>query len=151
MWVMRKAPGRKPAIKRPARHQWLYCNPNYDPAAPLPEVLRSPFAPPSASQIKDWATYQWHLRLQPANRQDVQRYRRNFVRFMELREVDWREAFERGVADEKWATKRAAKAEAEAKRQESWRGYKEALFERARLGEAEPRRPAVESAEERAS
>lgn len=44
---------RKPAIKRPARHQWHYCNPNYDPWDPLPKQNLPPYAPPSAFQ-KDY-------------------------------------------------------------------------------------------------
>jgi hypothetical protein len=39
---------RKPAIKRPARHQWHYCNPAYDPMEPLPEQHLPPYAPDRA-------------------------------------------------------------------------------------------------------
>jgi hypothetical protein len=41
-------PSRKPAIKRPARHQWHYCNPNYDPMEQVPEQQLPPYAPARA-------------------------------------------------------------------------------------------------------
>ncbi|PNH03276.1 hypothetical protein TSOC_010681 [Tetrabaena socialis] len=142
-WVLGKAPGRKPAIKRPARHQWLYCNPNYDPAAQLPKVLRAPYAPPSASATNDWQTYRHHLQQKPANREDEGRYRRSFVRFLKLRDLDWREAFQRGVAEDKHLQQKRERLQAEAKRQDAWRLYKEALFERARIGGGAPGGEAV--------
>lgn len=44
---------RKPAIKRPKRHQWHYCNPEYDPMDPLPQQHLPPYAPAPAFQ-KDY-------------------------------------------------------------------------------------------------
>lgn len=41
-------PSRKPGIKRPAPHQWHYCDVNYDPMAPLPKNHLPPYAPPAA-------------------------------------------------------------------------------------------------------
>ncbi|KXZ41686.1 hypothetical protein GPECTOR_320g27 [Gonium pectorale] len=132
-WVLGKKQGRKPGIKRPSRHQWLYCNPNYDPAKPLPLTPRSPFAPPEESIASDNATINWHLKQQPENRRDRRIYLRRHSRFAQLREFDWRDAFERGLAEDVRATKRRERHEAEAERQRSWQQYKEALFERARL------------------
>lgn len=48
-----KIPSRKPAIKRPARHQWRYCDVNYDPMEPRPKQFLPPYAPPRAHQ-KDY-------------------------------------------------------------------------------------------------
>ncbi|PNW79490.1 hypothetical protein CHLRE_09g417100v5 [Chlamydomonas reinhardtii] len=135
-WVLGKASGRKPAITRPRRHQWHYCNPEYDPAAPLPEVLRSPFGPPGAERSHDWATYARHLQLQPENRRDLKRYRARFVRFMQLRELDWREAFQRGVAEDSRVSNKVARAKAEAQRQDAWSDYKQAMWQRAQLADS---------------
>jgi hypothetical protein len=43
-----KIGSRKPAIKRPARHQWHYCSLDYDPMEPLPEQYLPPYAPARA-------------------------------------------------------------------------------------------------------
>jgi len=43
-----KIKSRKPAIKWPARHQWHYCNPDYDPMAPKLEQPLPPYAPERA-------------------------------------------------------------------------------------------------------
>jgi hypothetical protein len=47
-------PSRKPAVKKPARHQWHYCAPDYDPMLPHPSQPLPPYAPPRAHQ-KDYA------------------------------------------------------------------------------------------------
>lgn len=41
-------PSRKPAVKKPARHQWHYCAVDYDPMLPHPDQPLPPYAPPSA-------------------------------------------------------------------------------------------------------
>lgn len=46
-------PSRKPAIKKPARHQWHYCAPDYDPMLPKPSNPLPPYAPPRA-HLKDY-------------------------------------------------------------------------------------------------
>jgi hypothetical protein len=43
-----KIGSRKPAIKRPARHQWHYCSLDYDPMEPVPEQYLPPYAPARA-------------------------------------------------------------------------------------------------------
>lgn len=48
-----KIQSRKPAIKRPARHQWHYCSPDYDPMMPKPMQHLPPFAPARAHE-KDY-------------------------------------------------------------------------------------------------
>lgn len=45
--------GRKPAIKRPARHQWRYCAPDYDPMEPFEARPLPPYASWRA-QLKDY-------------------------------------------------------------------------------------------------
>ncbi|KAG2437026.1 hypothetical protein HYH02_011457 [Chlamydomonas schloesseri] len=53
-----------------------------------------------------------------------------FVRSMQLRELDWREALQRGVAEDSRASRRAARALAEALRQDAWKEYKQTVWER---------------------
>lgn len=71
-WVLGRKKGRKPAIKSPNRHQWWYCNPNYDPNQALPTKMLSPYAPPSAAYVDDWAVYKRYL---PKDRSLVPKYR----------------------------------------------------------------------------
>ncbi|GLI59343.1 hypothetical protein VaNZ11_001205 [Volvox africanus] len=132
-WVLGKSRGRKPAIRHPSRHQWYFCNPNYDANRPLPVVFRSPYAPPSAWETTDMAEYQRHLGLRPPKGCDLRVHRKEFTRFQKLRELDWREAFQRGVAEDLRLSRKAERFNAEARRQEAWRQYRDALFERARL------------------
>ncbi|GIL64818.1 hypothetical protein Vafri_18681 [Volvox africanus] len=132
-WILGKSRGRKPAIRHPSRHQWYFCNPNYDANRPLPVVFRSPYAPPSAWETTDMAEYQRHLGLRPPKGCDLRVHRKEFSRFQKLRELDWREAFQRGVAEDLRLSRKAERLNAEARRQEAWRQYRDALFERARL------------------
>ncbi|KIZ01278.1 hypothetical protein MNEG_6686, partial [Monoraphidium neglectum] len=46
-------PSRKPAVKKPARHQWHYCAVDYDPMLPKPSQPLPPYAPPRA-HLKDY-------------------------------------------------------------------------------------------------
>jgi len=46
-------PNRKPAIKRPAPHQWHYCNIDYVPGSPPPKNPLPPWAPDKA-YLKDY-------------------------------------------------------------------------------------------------
>ncbi|GLC76209.1 hypothetical protein PLESTF_001749800 [Pleodorina starrii] len=142
-WVLGKSRGRKPAIKQPRRHQWYFCNPNYDPTKPLPVAFRSPYAPPSAYEMSDQAEYQRHMSVMPPKGRDLRSHRKEFARFQKLRELDWREAFQRGVAEDLRLSRKAERREADAKRQEAWRQYKAALFERARLSGEQGELPSV--------
>lgn len=90
-YVLGKQQGRKPAIKRPARHQWLYCNPNFDPHHPLPPKMLTPYTPPTNLTQDEWQTYR---NLKQTHRQpSAERYRQKFVRWLALRDLDWRTAF----------------------------------------------------------
>lgn len=131
-WVVGAKQGRKPAIKRPARHQWHYCNPYYDPNRPLPAQMLPPHAPPSAHEVDDWAVHD-SLALPGA---DPVKHRRAFVRFRRLRDVDWREAFQRGLAGHIKQLKKAQRIQDEATRQQSWWAYKERVF-KASIGDRE--------------
>lgn len=126
-WVLGKRAGRRPAIKHPSRHQWYYCNPNYDATLKPPKKLLSPFAPPTAQYVDDWAAYQ---RTKPtSDPQQVWRHRREFIEHLKLREGDWRAAFQQGLAAEVKAAKKRERLEREAARQLAWRQYRDALFE----------------------
>ncbi len=77
--------------------------------------------------------YERHVAVMPPKSRDMRRHRKEYTRFQKLREMDWREAFQRGVAEDMRRSRKAVRLEAEATRQEAWRQYKDALFERARL------------------
>lgn len=77
----------------------------------------------------------------PPRGKDLKKYRKEFTRFQKLRDIDWREAFQRGVAEDLRLSRKAERLEAEAKRQEAWRQYRDALFERARLDGQEAATP----------
>ncbi len=94
-FVVGAKPGRKPAIKRPQRHQWLYCNPTYDPNKPMPAKISTPHAPRSAAETDDWRLFNAAF----GGKANAQR-RKEFVRYLHLRDVDWRNAFHRGLAGE---------------------------------------------------
>ena len=53
---------RKPAIKKPARHQWFYCAKDYDPMEPPPAQPLPPYAPAKARQ-KDY--FQAYFQVRP--------------------------------------------------------------------------------------
>jgi hypothetical protein len=130
-YVVGAAPGRKPAIKRPARHQWHFCNPGYDAAQPLPRKILVPHAPPSAAASDDWATYR-ELRVEAgAMGVSGRRHRKALMRFLRLREVDWRNAFQRGLAEHTDGVKEERRLEDEAARQRAWRAYRVAVFQQA--------------------
>lgn len=130
-WVVGKNRGRKPAIKRPARHQWWYCNPNYTASDALPAVLRPPHAPPGSTASTDWEAYAKNKPGTTDSKQ-IAKYRREFVQFMRLRDLDWREAFQRGLAGDAKQRQKARKQAEEAARQQAWREYKDKLFADAR-------------------
>lgn len=129
-WVLGKQSGRRPAIKNPARHQWYFCNPNYDPHTKPPRKLLTPFAPPTAQYLDDWAAYQ--RTKQSSDPEHVWRHRRDFVHYLKLREVDWRTAFQQGLSAEVKAAQKQQKLSQEARRQLAWRRYRDAMFVRAR-------------------
>jgi hypothetical protein len=132
-FVVGRKPGRKPAIKRPARHQWYYCNPNYDPSAPRPARILPPHAPPSAADADDWQRFNASLAGR-AGGLAGDKARREFVRYLHLRDVDWRDAFNRGLAQYVGEFKRAQRSDAERARQSAWHEYRARLFEQAAAG-----------------
>ncbi|EFJ40437.1 hypothetical protein VOLCADRAFT_108158 [Volvox carteri f. nagariensis] len=89
----------------------------------------------SAWEATDMAEYKRHITRKPPKGKDLREHHKDFTRFQKLRELDWREAFQRGVAEDLRRSRKAGRLEAEAKRQEAWRQYRDALFERARLAE----------------
>ncbi len=128
---MAGVPGRsrKPAIKRPKRHQWHFCNPAYDPNQPLPPKILPPHAPPAARQQDEWEAYR---RLRPTHWQrSEQRYRQEFMRWLALRDVDWRNAFQQGLAAEHKAEDKRERRRREKLRQQAWQEYRAELFRQA--------------------
>eukprot|EP00955_Chlamydomonas_euryale_P013435 144864-Chlamydomonas_euryale.AAC.4 len=126
-FVLKQKPGRKPAIKRPQRHQWFFCNPRYDPHEPMPRRILPPHAPPSAAHVDDWRVFQSRL----GGSLTTKKARAEFVRFLKLRDVDWRNAFHRGLAQHVADFKRQQQIEAERTRQHAWHDYRRQVFERA--------------------
>lgn len=59
------------------------------------------------------------------------RSRQEFVRFLKLRDVDWRNAFQRGLADYVREFKQEQRHRAEKQRQQAWSEYREQLFAKA--------------------
>jgi len=90
-WVLGRQQSRKPAIKRPARHQWHYCNPNYDPQHPLPPKMLTPYTPPTNLHQDEWQIFR--TQKQHHRQSSAERYRQQFVRWLALRNVDCRNAF----------------------------------------------------------
>eukprot|EP00775_Hariotina_reticulata_P009959 gene9959-10114_t len=89
-----KIKSRKPAIKRPARHQWHYCNPDYDPMEPLPEQPLPPYASARA-HTKNYR--QLYFDGRPEHRR--RRYKRMWMKNMAIADQRWRQAWERRIAD----------------------------------------------------
>ncbi len=128
-WVVGKRPSRKPRIKRPQRHQWHFCNPLYDPNQPLPPKILTPHAPFNAREQDDREVYK---RLFPHHRQrNDQVFREKYVQWIKQRDLDWRDAFQRGMAREAKDDKQKERRASERKRQEAWAEYKKKLFEAA--------------------
>lgn len=125
-FVIGRTPGRKPAIKRPQRHQWYFCNPNYDALRPLPRRILPPHAPPSAAEVDDWRLFQARL----GSSLPGDKARKEFVRYLKLRDVDWRDAFQRGLAAHVTEFKRVQRADAEGARQRAWHEYRRRVFEK---------------------
>ena len=63
--------------------------------------------------------------------------REEFVRYLKLRDVDWRDAFHRGLAEHVKAFKKEKRLEAEQQRQAAWKEYRDRLFSNA-LGAVDP-------------
>ncbi|MEW5305264.1 MAG: hypothetical protein WDW36_007818 [Sanguina aurantia] len=93
--------------------------------------MLSPYAPPSAAYVDDWAVYKRYL---PKDKGLVPKYRQNFIKFMRLREVDWRDAFLRGLAADVKEIKKEYAKQDEAARQKAWAAYRDKLFSDALAG-----------------
>lgn len=57
--------------------------------------------------------------------------RAEFVRFLKLRDIDWRNAFHRGLADYVKGFKKDQAEKAEAVRQKAWQKWREQVFSEA--------------------
>eukprot|EP00798_Chlamydomonas_sp_ICE-L_P014503 gene14503-20530_t len=137
--------GRKPAIKKPRRHQWYYCNPNYDPNLPVSSERKRmvPFAPPTASMTDDQRAFK---ETKPDPGMSWKKHRAAFSLHLQLRDIDWRYAFEDGLSKYTKEEKKKLMGEQEAQRQQSWRAYKEQLFTSCLIAEdVGPAAPAVEA------
>ncbi|KAJ9518884.1 hypothetical protein QJQ45_026271, partial [Haematococcus lacustris] len=128
-WVVGQKASRRPAIKKPARHQWHFCNPNYDKHQPLPAKMLPPHAPPSAERLDEWKLFK---QLSANHRQgSTRRYITQFRRWLALRDVDWKVAFEQAVAADTKVLKLEARREARRRREASWQDYKLKLVQAA--------------------
>jgi hypothetical protein len=103
-----------------------YCNPRYDPNQPLPDRILPPHAPPTAASVDDWRLFNAQLgsTLNPRSRAE-------FVRFLKLRDIDWRNAFHRGLAEYVKEFKKDQAAKDEATRQKAWQAWREQVFAQA--------------------
>lgn len=100
-----------------------YCNPRYNPNKPLPSRILPPHAPPTAASSDDWELFHAKLgsTLNPGSRAE-------FARFLKQRDVDWRNAFHRELADYVKAFKKEEAAKAEAARQKAWQDWRVKVF-----------------------
>lgn len=112
---------RKPAIRKPARHQWHFCDPTYSPHEPLPPKALTPFTPPTNLRQDEWQLF----RAQQAHSRQASpaRYRAQFVRWLALRDLDWRTAFQQGVAEDAKQRGRELRRVKHARRHEAWRAF----------------------------
>ncbi|KAI8467254.1 MAG: hypothetical protein J3K34DRAFT_523859 [Monoraphidium minutum] len=119
-------PSRKPAVKKPARHQWHYCASDYDPMLPHPRDPLPPYAPPRA-HAKDYrAAFRTQLPKHGRNRRARRRRGRGARGQSKLQDQAWKEAFQRSRAEqERWEASVRRRAEALA-RAEAWAAWKEA-------------------------
>ena len=112
----------------PYRPTWLacrhFCNPKYDASAPLPARILPPHAPPSASEVDDWRLFNSSL----GGKLPGAKSREEFVRYLHLRDVDWRNAFHRGLAEQVAEFKKEQRVKAEQRRQAAWQEYRERIF-----------------------
>lgn len=87
-----------------------------------------PYAPASASLKEDWQAFQ------QADRQagvSYRKHRQAFTRYLQLRDWDWKAAFEDGLSKYVKDEKKKLKREEEARRQQAWREYKQRIFQSA--------------------
>lgn len=125
-WVVGEQRSRKPAIKRPSRHQWHFCNPNYDRSQPLPDKMLTPYDPPTAALQDEWQTYR--RLLSQSKQRSTTRFDRQFQHWLKLRDVDRRNAFHQAMAADIKAEKARERRAKEAKRQAAWEAYKQKLI-----------------------
>lgn len=89
---------------------------------------------------------------QHARRQkDDKRYRAQYIRWLKLRDVDWRESFRQGMAEEARVDARTLRKEKQRVREQAWAEYKERLFEAAGASEGQQTQVAVEAGASKSS
>ncbi|GBF92183.1 hypothetical protein Rsub_05265 [Raphidocelis subcapitata] len=86
-------PNRKPAVKKPARHQWHYCAPDYDPMLPHPSQPLPPYAPPRAHQKDYAAIFSAQMPVHHRNK-----FRRGWAKQTKLADEAWKAAWQRSRA-----------------------------------------------------
>jgi len=119
---------RKPAVKRPARHQWHYCDPAYDPAAaapnpPPPANVRAPPFAPARAQATDFRRA--FLDSAPGGGRGKGAHRRAWRKNLRLATDRWRAAWQRRLAEADARGKSVARAADAAMRAASWREWRE--------------------------
>jgi len=121
-YVLGSKRSRKPAIKKQQWHQHHFSNPNYDPSQPLPPKILPPHAPIAARGQDEWQIY--HAG-KPTHRQRSDRdYRAKFMRWLHLRDVDWRTAFQLGLAADQVVASKQTRMANHVKRQKCWQAWR---------------------------
>ena len=95
---------------------------------PLPARILPPHAPPTATEVDDWRVFNASLSRNLTRAGSSDKAREEFVRYLKLRDVDWRDAFHRGLAEHVKAFKKEKRLEAEQQRQSAWKEYRDRLF-----------------------
>lgn len=117
---------RKPAVKKPARHQWHYCDPSYDPSVappPPPANVRAPPYAPLWAQARDYR--QAFLAAAPAAPRGRGAHRRAWRKNLRLATERWKGAWQRRMAEADRRGASVQRAADAAQRAASWREWKE--------------------------
>eukprot|EP00878_Enallax_costatus_P013159 GHUV01013756.1.p2 GENE.GHUV01013756.1~~GHUV01013756.1.p2 ORF type:complete len:284 (+),score=104.59 GHUV01013756.1:3353-4204(+) len=114
-----KIRSRKPSIKRPKRHQWHYCSPDYDPMDDLPQQYLPPYAPPHAFQ-KDYRAI--YFAEKPLHNR--KHYRRMWQKNELIREQRWKQQWEARLAAMRKQSAKVQRMADRIIRQRAWEAYK---------------------------
>jgi hypothetical protein len=117
---------RKPAVKKPARHQWHYCDPAYDPSVappPPPANVRAPPFAPLWAQARDYR--QAFLDAAPKPPRGRGAFRRAWRKNLRLASDRWKQAWQRRLAEADRKGQSVQRAADSAQRAASWREWRE--------------------------
>jgi hypothetical protein len=109
-------PSRKPAVLKPALHQWHLCSPLYDPAAPPPKQHLPPYAPERAKK-KDYRAMMLASKPVSFHRNA---HRRTWDQLMKNACHTWRRKAEQRAADAAKRKEYRTAVEKHATREQAW-------------------------------